>query len=136
MAAPEIFSSSSAGKISHPFGMTISMPYWVASAAMLFDQESTAGAGVMSDGDAPDNFGERQASEAHPDEKGPFKRRVKTVGKGFDRDIGDQEHGDGEGEHGSKPTVKRGVGKSSDVEQVIIGIDDALGADGPKADGG
>ncbi len=61
-------------------------------------------------------------------------------GRGFDedagRDVGDEEHRNGKGEDGFEDAAEGFVGHAGNVEEVVVAPDDALGANGPEADGG
>ncbi len=98
---------------------------------------SRTGASVTADGGAPAPFGDEKADHGHGQEQGQLCRGRQLVGQHADGEVGDQQHGDGEGEQGLEETARKGVvGYPRDVKEVVVTPNDALGADGPEADGG
>ncbi len=93
-------------------------------------------AGVASDGEFPDQFGGDGAEGGHEEDEEYFLGGLEGLGEDFGGDVGDDEHGDGEGEDGLESAAEGGIRPACEVEQAIVGPDDTLGLDRPEADAG
>src|SRR3982751_385386 len=100
------------------------------------EKRSGTGTGIMPKRGAPAPFGNQKTDQGHAEQEKERGRGLDFIHEDPGGYVGDQEHGNGEGENSFEKSLKCFVGHASDIEEIVVAPDDTLSFDGPETHAG